>query len=162
MIKAIMAVDDDGGVSRRGSMPWPKNSNDLKWFRKYTINNVVIMGRLTWVDPFMPNPLKNRINVLITNQDNVKYPGADEYISGDLLSKVKLINKKYKNQDQFIIGGPRILDQLFELVEEFYLTRIYGKFDCDKKIDLKKIEDAMTLEEKIIKDKKCHFEIWKR
>ena len=38
-------------------------------------------------------------------------------------------NKKYKNQDKFIIGGPRILDQLFELVEEFYLTKIYGKFN---------------------------------
>ena len=162
MIKAIMAVDDEGGVSRKGSMTWPKNSNDLKRFRKYTINNVVIMGRLTWIDPFMPSPLKNRINVLITNQDNVKYPGADEYISGDLLSKVKLINKKYQNQDQFIIGGPRILDQLFELVEEFYLTRIYGKFDCDKKIDLSKIEDEMTLEKKIIDNNTCHFEIWKR
>ena len=111
------------------------------------------MGRFTWIDPFMPSPLKNRINVLITNQDKTKYPGADEYISGDLISKIKLINTKYEKQDLFIIGGPKIIDQLFELVEEFYLTRIYGKFDCDKKIDLKKIEDAMTLEEKIINDK---------
>ena len=162
MIKAIMAADDDGGVSKNGSMPWPKNLNDLEWFRKYTLNNVVIMGRLTWIDPCLPNPLKNRINVLITNQDKAKYPGADEYISGDLISKIKIINKKYKKQDQFIIGGPEILNQLFELVEEFYLTRIYGKFDCDKKIDLKKIEDSMTLEKKIINNKTCHFEIWKR
>ncbi len=120
------------------------------------------MGRLTWIDPFMPSPLKNRINVLITNQDKIKYPGADEYISGNLISKIKLINTKYEKQDLFIIGGPNILDQLFELVEEFYLTRIYGIFDCDKKIDIKKIEDTMTLKEKIIKDKTCHFEIWKR
>ena len=162
MIKAIMAVDDEGGVSKRGSMPWPKNSNDLKWFRKYTLNNVVVMGRLTWVDPFMPNPLKNRINVLITNQDKAKFPGADEYISGKLTSKIELIDIKYKKQDKFIIGGPEILNQLFELVEEFYLTRVYGKFDCDKKIDLRKIENEMTLEKKIINDKKCHFEIWKR
>ena len=162
MIKAIMAVDDDGGVGKRGSMPWPKNSNDLKWFKKYTLNNVVIMGRLTWMDPHMPSPLINRINVLITNQDKTKYPGADEYISGDLIPKVKSINTKYSNLDQFIIGGPRILDQLFELVEEFYLTRIYGKFDCDKKIDLTKIENEMILEKKIINDKTCHFEIWKR
>jgi len=162
MIKAIMAVDDEGGVSKRGSMPWPTNSNDLKRFKKYTINNVVIMGRLTWIDPGMPSPLKNRINVLITKKDKEKYPGADEYISGDLISKIKLINTKYENQDLFIIGGPKIIDQLFELIEEFYLTRIYGEFDCDKTLDLKKIEDAMTLEEKIIKDKTCHFEIWKR
>ena len=162
MIKAIMAVDDDGGVSKRGSMPWPKNSNDLKWFKKYTLNNVVIMGRLTWIDPFMPSPLKNRVNVLITNQNKTKYPGADEYISGDLIKKIKLINTKYEKQDLFIIGGPKIIDQLFALVEEFYLTRIYGKFDCDKKIDLTKIKDEMILEKKIIKDDTCHFEIWKR
>jgi dihydrofolate reductase len=99
---------------------------------------------------------------LITNQDKAKYPGADEYISGDLVSKIKLINTKYEKQDLFIIGGPKIIDQLFELVEEFYLTRIYGKFDCDKKINLKKIEEAMTLEEKIVNDEICHFEIWKR
>ena len=162
MIKAILAVDDESGVSKEGSMPWPKNSNDLKIFKKYTLNNVVIMGRLTWIDPCMPSPLKNRINVLITKQDKIKYPGADEYISGDLISKIKLINTKYEKQDLFIIGGPKIIDQLFELVEEFYLTRIYGEFDCDKKIDLKKIEEVMTLEEKIINDKTCHFEIWKR
>jgi dihydrofolate reductase len=157
-----MAVDDEGGVSKRGSMPWPKNSNDLKSFKKYTINNVVIMGRLTWIDSSMPSPLQNRINVLITKQDKAKYPGADEYISGDLISKIKLINTKYEKQDLFIIGGPKIIDQLFELIEEFYLTRIYGEFDCDKTLDLKKIEDAMTLKEKIINDKTCHFEIWKR
>ena len=162
MIKAILAMDDEGGVSKEGSMPWPKNSNDLKWFRKYTLNNVVIMGRLTWIDPFMPSPLKNRVNVLITNQDKNKYPGADEYISGDLISKIKLINTKYEKQDLFIIGGPKIIDQLFELVEEFYLTRIYGEFDCDKKIDLRKIEDEMTLEKKIIDNNTYHFEIWKR
>ena len=162
MIKAIMAVDEYGGVSKRGSMPWPKNSNDLKWFKKYTLNNVVIMGRLTWTDPHMPSPLKNRINVLITHQNKNKYPGADEYISGNLITKIKSINKKYKERDLYIIGGPKILNQLFELVEEFYLTRIYGMFECDKKIDIKKIEDVMTLEKKIFLDKTCHFEIWKK
>ena len=36
MLKAIMAVDDEGGVSKSGKMPWPKNSKDLKWFKKNT------------------------------------------------------------------------------------------------------------------------------
>ena len=34
MIKAIMAVDDKGGISKGKSMPWPKNSKDLQWFKK--------------------------------------------------------------------------------------------------------------------------------
>ena len=68
MLKAIMAVDEEGGISKSGSMPWPKNSSDLKWFKNNTFNQLVMMGRLTWVDPKMPTPLHNRINVLITNK----------------------------------------------------------------------------------------------
>ena len=67
-----------------------------------------------------------------------------------------------KKIDSYIIGGHQILDQLFELVEEFYLTRVYGNFHCDKKIDLQKIENEMILNKKIEVDKTCHFEIWKR
>ena len=58
-----MAVDDNGGVSKNGSMPWPRNSRDLEWFKKNTKSNIIIMGRITWVDPKMPTPLINRINV---------------------------------------------------------------------------------------------------
>ena len=54
MIKAIMAADDEGGISKGSSMPWPKNSNDLKWFKKNTENQIVVMGSKTWEDPFMP------------------------------------------------------------------------------------------------------------
>lgn len=162
MIRAIMAVDDNGGISKNGSMPWPKNSSDLKWFKKNTLNSVVIMGRLTWVDPFMPTPLQQRINVLVTNQNNEDYAGADEYISGDIIYKIKDLSHRYVDHDIFILGGLKILNQTFELIEEFYLTRIYGDFNCDKNIDLQKITESMTIIEKIENDKTCHFEIWKK
>jgi len=157
-----MAADDKGGVSKNGSMPWPKNSSDLQWFKKHTLNNVVIMGRLTWIDPFLPTPLQKRINVLATNQSHNTYLGVDEFISGDLMANVKDLSKKYKEKDIYIIGGPKILDQLFESIEEFYLTRIYGNFECDKSIDFEKITQSMTINEKIENDETCHFEIWKR
>ena len=89
MIKAIMAVDEKGGISKGQSMPWPKNSIDLKWFKENTINNVVVMGRKTWEDPFMPTPLKSRINVLITSKDKELIAGADYYLSGDINRKIK-------------------------------------------------------------------------
>jgi len=162
MIRAIMAADDKGGVSKNGSMPWPKNSSDLQWFKKHTLNNVVIMGRLTWKDPYMPTPLINRVNVLATNQNQDSYLGVDEFISGDLIANVKNLSQKYKEKNIYIIGGPQILDQLFELIEEFYLTRIYGDFECDKSIDFEKITQSMTINDKIENDKTCHFEIWKR
>ena len=105
MIKAIIAVDDKGGISKGQSMPWPKNSIDLKWFKKNTLNNIVIMGRKTWDDPFMPTPLKSRINILITNKDPQIYQGANYYLSGSINDKIINIQKKYNNKDIFIIGG---------------------------------------------------------
>ena len=162
MIKAIMAVDEKGGISKEGSMPWPKNSRDLQWFKKNTLNQVVVMGSKTWEDPFMPSPLKDRINILFTNKDNSFYQGADAYFSGDISKEILKLQKKYLDRDIFIIGGSDIIRQSFELFKEFYLTRIYGNFGCDKFIDIKKIKNSMTLMEKIDCDEKCHFEIWKK
>ena len=35
-----------------------------------------------------------------------------------------------------------------KLIEQFYLTRIYGNFDCDKFININKIQNSMTLMKK--------------
>ena len=101
MIKAILAIDNQGGVSKNGSMPWPHNKKALQWFKTNTENQLVRMGKTPWIDPKMPTPLINRINVLITNHASEKYPGADVYIKGDILKHVKkiecfLIEKKQK------------------------------------------------------------------
>ena len=162
MIKAIMAVDDKGGISKGSSMPWPKNSNDLQWFKKNTLNQVVVMGSKTWEDPFMPTPLKNRTNVLITKKNKSYYPGADFYIKGNIIDEIIILEKDNLDKDIFIIGGPEIINQCFDLFKEFYLTRIYGNFNCEKFIDLKQIEKKMKLSKKISSDETCHFEIWKK
>ena len=162
MLKAIMAVDDDDGISKSGSMPWPNNSSDLKWFKKNTINQVVIMGRLTWIDSMIPTPLSDRINVLVTTKPPSLYPGAHHYISGDLNTSITKITNKYITLEKWVIGGSNIVDQLFDFIDTFYLTRIYGRFNCDKKLDINKIQQNMKLDQKIKNNDTCHFEVWKR
>ena len=162
MIKGIMAVDEKGGISKGRSMPWPKNLIDLGWFKKNTLNNIVIMGRKTWEDPFMPTPLKSRINVLATNKDPSLFPGADYYFSGDVNQQVTEIQNQYKYNDVFIIGGSELINLTIDLIQEFYLTRIYGNYNCEKFLDISMITNNMKLTKKIEGDKSCHFEIWKR
>ncbi len=161
MIKGIMAIDDKGGISRGKSMPWPKNSIDLKWFKDNTLNNVVIIGRKTWEDPHMPTPLKSRVNVLITKKDKKLYPGADHYISENINQSILNLKNLYNNKDFFIIGGSEIINATIDIIEEFYLTRIYGNYNCEKFLDLALIENNMKKIKKIDGDKSCHFEIWK-
>ena len=162
MIKAIMAVDEKGGISKGKSMPWPKNSIDLKWFKENTINNIVVMGRKTWEDPFMPTPLKSRINVLITNKNKELIEGADYYLSGNVNNEIQNIQSEYINKDIFIIGGSEIINLTFNLIEQFYLTRIYGNYNCEKFIDVSLIENNLNMIKKIDGDSTCHFEIWEK
>ena len=162
MIKAIMAVDEKGGISKGQSMPWPKNSIDLKWFKENTINNIVVMGRKTWEDPFMPTPLKSRINVLITNKNKELIEGADYYLSGNVNNEIKNIQSEHINKDIFIIGGSEIINLTFNLIEQFYLTRIYGNYNCEKFIDVSLIENNLNMIKKIDGDATCHFEIWEK
>ena len=162
MIKAIMAVDEKGGISKGKSMPWPKNSIDLKWFKENTINNIVVMGRKTWEDPFMPTPLKSRINVLITNKDKNLIQGADYYFSSKINNQIQDIQSEYIDKDIFIIGGSEIINLTSKLIEQFYLTRIYGNYNCEKFIDMPLIENNMKMIKKINGDSTCHFEVWER
>jgi len=78
------------------------------------------------------------------------------------VNEINNLEKEYINKDIFIIGGPEIINQCFDLFKEFYLTRIYGNFNCEKFIDLDQIEKKMKLSEKINSDETCHFEIWKK
>ena len=139
MIKAILACDDYGGVSKRGTLPWPHNSTDLKWFKENTAGHVVVMGSTTWEDPGMPRPLPKRTNVLVTSRE-ADYSGADYYINGDLSTQLKELEDKLPGVIIWVIGGPNIIEQSLGVIDEFYLSRIPGAYACDTFLPLRKIE----------------------
>jgi dihydrofolate reductase len=160
MIKAILACDDTGGVSRDGTLPWPNNPKDLKWFKDCTAGHIVIMGSTTWDDPHMPRPLPKRKNYLITTRKD-DYPGADGYIKGELTSSIAKIAEDHPGIITWVIGGPNIIEQSLGVIDEFYLSRIPGDYDCDTHLPLKKIESLFELswEEE---HPEVTFQIWRK
>jgi dihydrofolate reductase len=160
MIKAILACDDYGGVSKNGTLPWPHNSTDLKWFKENTAGHVIVMGSTTWEDPGMPRPLPKRTNVLATTRP-AEYLGADKYISGDLNKSVMRLSEEYPDLITWVIGGPNIIEQTLGVIDEFYLSRIPGAYACDTFLPLKKIESLF--ERTWLEDHGAvTFEIWKK
>ena len=160
MIKAILACDDTGGVSKDGTLPWPNNSTDLRWFKDNTAGHIVVMGSTTWDDPHMPRPLPNRVNALVTSRQN-DYPGANIYIKGDLNEEIKNIEAMSPGLITWVIGGPNIIEQTLGIIDEFYLSRIPGEYACDTFLPLKKIESLFELTT-VIHETGVTFEIWEK
>jgi len=157
MIKAILAADQKDGIGYNGTLPWPHNQNDLKWFKSKTENNVVVMGRKTWSDHKMPKPLPNRFNIVVSsNTANVE--GAPNLIV-KLENLPKLLT--HFTQDVWIIGGAQLFSKTLKLCEELHISRIQESFYCTTFMPEYK-NDFYLAEEHKIHDKKLYTEIWKK
>lgn len=159
MIKAILACDDQGGVSRNGTLPWPKNTRDLTWFKENTQGHIVVMGRTTWEDLSMPRPLPNRYNVLASNSSTY-FPGIDRKIRGNITEQIEQIAQEAPGLITWVIGGPNVVDQCLGIIDEFYISRIPGDYDCDTFLPLKRIETQFNKTWDEIHPEVI-FEIWK-
>ncbi len=123
-------------------------SDDLKWFRKLTEKNLIVMGYNTFQS--LPggndfNPLKDRLNIVISNKHyskivtairNYKYTNVIVYKSFEDFYNEWFLNKKvfsneeylshYKNtKDVFIIGGGQLYSHVIQnyKVNTIYETR---------------------------------------
>lgn len=159
MINAIFAADSQGGLGKNGSLPWPKNSEDLRWFKQNTIGHIVVMGGNTWRDPLMPKPLPDRINIVITSQ-HVDIEGVVVYNVG-YKEQIKKLQKSFPHKDIFIIGGVQLLNDTADLVERVVLTRFEKDYACDIKIDLDNYLKQFMLTEEASKESGL-YQIWER
>ena len=109
--------------------------NDLANFKRMTIGNVVIMGRKTFES--LPNgePLKDRINVIITaNEDfGVDSKFENVYIVKSIKDAVELCDAFFYDKEVFIIGGESIYHQFMDegLVDEMRLTIVNDETEGD-------------------------------
>ena len=75
---------------------------DMKFFRETTTGKVVVMGRKT-LESF-PNgqPLKKRVNIVLTHDKNFK---AGDAIIVHSMEELREELKKYPSEDIYVIGG---------------------------------------------------------
>ena len=91
-IHLIWAQDLNGGIGKKGKLPW-HISEDLKNFKKITLNSTVIMGRKTW-DSLPFKPLPKRRNIVLSSSDisNIEvYHNVEKCIGLNFISLKHLI-----------------------------------------------------------------------
>ena len=138
MIASIFAVDANGGLGKDGTLPWPKDSEDLKWFKRNTTGHIVVMGRNTWEDPMMPRPLPNRINAVVSSRkDFIDYDKVNVTVDADNIDQViNSLSENFEMRKVWIIGGAQLLKSTHNLVKQVYLTRFDDSYACDVKLDI--------------------------
>lgn len=141
MIRAILACDDDWGIGKDGDLPWPHNPADLRWFKENTSNDVVVMGRKTW-ESLPRKPLPNRKNIVVSNS-NIKLPEGVEKVNTDIVnSRLATINHK---ENVWIIGGAQLVISCLHIIDEIWLSRISGTYNCDTFLPRDLIETSFSL-----------------
>ena len=126
MIRAILACDNDWGIGKGGGLPWPNNPADLKWFKETTLNGTIVMGRRTW-DSLPFKPLPGRRNIVVS--DTMKQQNDVEVIRSDIYrSRMNVLSHE---DDVWIIGGSNLIENSLTLIDEFWLSRIKGTYDCE-------------------------------
>ena len=126
-MKMIVCVSEDFGIGKSGDLLFSLPP-DMKFFREQTKEKVVIMGRGT-LDSFPGgNPLKNRVNIVLTRDKNFKREGAEVFNSKeDILEYVK----KFPKDDVFVIGGGQIYEMFKDDCDEALVTKVRKSVPCD-------------------------------
>ena len=101
---------------------------DMKFFRETTTGKVVVMGRKT-LESF-PNgqPLKKRVNIVLTRDKNFK---AGDAIIVHSMEELLEELKKYPSEDIYVIGGETIYKQLLDDCDVAHITKIDYAFEAD-------------------------------
>jgi len=127
-MKAIVNVDKNWGIGRDGDL-LQFIPGDMRFFKEKTVGNVVVMGRTTFDSLPGKQPLKDRINVVLTKDKSFKNDGVIVLNSiGEVFEEIK----KYNEDNVFIIGGEKIYKQFLPYCKEVYITKNTSINDADK------------------------------
>jgi dihydrofolate reductase len=159
-MKAISSADLNWGIGFNGRL-LQRVPEDMRFFMKMTMGKVVVMGRETFESLPGRQPLKDRVNIVLTR--NARYDAViDASIDdadGNTENTKKLMVchnveelfealKEYPPDDVFVIGGQSIYTQLLPYCSEIYITRFEKVFEADRHFpDLDRMENWELAEE---------------
>ena len=155
-MRLIVAFNDNNVIGNNNKIPW-YIPEDLKLFQKITKNHIIVMGRKTFES--LPNgPLKNRINVVITNQTELYDKCHETLIYTNFENSFALLEtlQKETQKEVFIIGGNTIYKQYFEYCTKFHISFINNTQSGDTTFphNIQYFQNHYTL---ITKDEKTDF-----
>ncbi|ENH97297.1 dihydrofolate reductase [Gracilibacillus halophilus YIM-C55.5] len=125
MISLLFAMDKNRVIGKDHTLPWYL-PNDLKFFKRLTTSQTIIMGRKTFDS--MNGPLPNRNNIVITHDQSFTHPDCKVIHN---IEDIQKLNQEQPNQEWFVIGGEEIFRQVLDFADRIYMTYIDASFEGD-------------------------------
>ena len=121
MIITILNADKKFGIGKKNSLLF-NLPLDMKFFRETTRGHTVCMGENTLLSFPGSKPLKDRLNIVLSLENEYDFPNVivvhkfDEFL--------RLIKEHAQNEDVYIIGGASIYRQTLPYVDKVLLTKV--------------------------------------
>lgn len=127
-MKAILSADMNWGIGYEGKL-LQRVPEDMKFFMQKTTGKVVVMGRETFESLPGQQPLKDRVNIVLTQKGQFDCEGLIICRSiEELFQKLE----SYPKNDVYVIGGESVYTQLLQYCSEAYVTRFEKQFEADR------------------------------
>ncbi|MCB9493789.1 MAG: dihydrofolate reductase [Epsilonproteobacteria bacterium] len=123
MIAIITAMTKDGVIGRGNALPW-HIPDELKYFKKITQGQTVIMGKRTFES--IGRPLPNRHNIVLAPEDT----SLEGVCVCSSVQQALSVAQTY-GKDIFIIGGAYTYAQFLERVDRLYISYIKHAYEGD-------------------------------
>lgn len=117
-MKIILAVDKNFAIGKDNNLLF-HISEDLKHFKRTTLNSIVIMGRKTYES--MGGALPKRDNVILSRNKDYQAENALVFTNKD---EVLNYVKENENKEAFVIGGEEIVDVFLKDCDEAIITKV--------------------------------------
>ena len=121
MIISILNCDKEYGIGKKNGLLF-ELKEDMRYFRKTTLNHVVAMGENTLLSFPNQKPLKNRTNIVLSSDFTHNY--EDVINVHDFQQFLNVVDNYSKREDVFIIGGASMYRQMLPYVDYVYLTKV--------------------------------------
>ena len=124
----IVAVDNNWGIGSNNGLLY-NLKQDMEFFKEKTMGKVVVMGDRTLASFPKGNPLKNRINVCIS--DNLNFEKEGVIVVHSLKELFETLSF-YDTENIFVIGGAYVYKQLLPYCHKAYITKIQSEKPADR------------------------------
>ena len=113
MLSMIFACDEQGAIGKDGDLPW-RQSSDLQFFKRTTLNKTVVMGRKTWDS--LGRALPKRRNIVMTRS------GLNADVETMSFDEVMVLANE---EEVVVIGGGEIYALFLPHAKEIHRTIVH-------------------------------------